>query len=164
MLSRERVGAMITPQGERVLSVRLHEKCTHKEEHWERKPCGHAWCKMCKGFVNPLNKVALKGPSDIIRCNRLWHDLSSYAYPFRENHARSARLTQVMVKTLGQSRVAPPEDVKYSKHHDMLVDQVFTRKKQEAKKREAFVNHYAPNCRTCSYAQAQYNKRSMTAP
>ena len=42
-----------------------------------------------------------------------------------------------MVETLGQTRVAPPEDVKFSKHHDMLLNHVFERKKQEAKKLRA---------------------------
>ena len=69
-----------------------------------------------------------------------------------------------MIKTFGAEHVAPPEDIKFSKQHDMLQNWVFERKKQEAKKREALVNHYAPNCRTFTYAQAQYMKRSMSAP
>ena len=46
-VSEDRAGYLLSEHGERVLSVRLHEKCDHKEDHWERKPCGHVWCRMC---------------------------------------------------------------------------------------------------------------------
>ena len=63
-------GYLLDEHGERVLSLRLHDKCSHKEERWERKPCGHCWCKMCNGFVHPATRVALKGLTDVIKCSR----------------------------------------------------------------------------------------------
>ena len=33
--SAKRAGYVVNDQGERVLSVRLHEKCDHAEDHWE---------------------------------------------------------------------------------------------------------------------------------
>ena len=85
--SEEPAGYVVTDHGEKVLSVRLHDKCEHKEDMWERKPCGHCWCKMCNGFVHPGTRVALKGPTDVIKCNRRWHQLKEYKYLFRENCA-----------------------------------------------------------------------------
>ena len=60
--------------------------------------------------------------------------------------------------------MAPPEDISYSPWHDILNDKVYERKKKEAKDRVCFSNHYAPRCATFTYAQAQYQQRSMDAP
>ena len=59
-VSDQRAGYVLDEHGERVLSVRLHERCDHNEDHWIRKPCGHAWCRMCNGYVHPGTRVALK--------------------------------------------------------------------------------------------------------
>ena len=155
---------MVNDQGERVLSVRLHERCEHKEEHWELKTCGHVWCRMCNGHVHPGTRVALKGVTDIVKCNRKWHKLDEYLYLFRENCAGSANLTAAMKAALGARRVAPPEDLLYSPTHDILNDKVYERKKKEAKDRVCFANQDAPRCATFTYAQAQYQQRSMDAP
>ena len=110
-VAAERAGYLLNEYGERVLSVRLHEKCEHKEDHWQRKPCGHVWCRMCNGHVHPGTRVALKGPTDVVKCNRKWHKLHEYQYLFRENCAGSARLTTAMKESLGAKRVAPLEDI-----------------------------------------------------
>jgi hypothetical protein len=60
-VSDSRAAYLVNEQGERVLSVRLHDKCEHKEDHWERKTCGHVWCNMCNGHVHPGTRVALRG-------------------------------------------------------------------------------------------------------
>ena len=73
-------------------------------------------------------------------------------------------MTTMVAKALGANRVAPPEDILYSKEHDILQNKVYDRKKKEAKDRTAFCNHYAPRCATFTYAQAQYQQRSMEAP
>ena len=61
-----------------------------------------------------------------------------------------------MKEALGAPRVAPPEDISFSKAHDLLEDRVYEQKKKEAKDRDCFLNHYAPNCQTFSYVQAQH--------
>ena len=148
-----------------MLSVRLHQRCDHKEEHWERKKCGHCWCRMCSGHVHPITRVALKGPSDVVRCNRRWHQLKDYRYLFRENCAGTGVLSAAVARAIGASKVAPPEDIKIDPETmDLLSDKVFERKKKEAKDRVCFLNHYAPNCRTFSMAQAQYQQRTMEEP
>ena len=162
--SNARAGVVLGDRGERVLSVRLHDKCEHEQIHWEWKTCGHVWCKMCNGFVHPGSKVSLKGPADVIKCNRKWHVLTDYKHIFRENTAGSGRLTIAMRKALGDDLVAPPEDILYSPTHDLLKDKVYERKKKEAKDRDTFLNHYAPKCSTFTYAQAQYQQRSMEHP
>ena len=67
----------------------------------------------------------MKGPTDVVKCNRKWHRLDDYEYLFRENCAGSGRLTEAMRKALGDKRVAPPEDLLYSKLHDILNDRVY---------------------------------------
>ena len=111
--------------GERILSVRLHDKCEHRDEMWERKPCGHVWCKMCNGHVHPGTRVSLKGLTDVVQCNRKWHRLNEYEFLFVENCAGSARLTHSIKKRLGAERVAPPEDLLYGKQYDLLDDKVY---------------------------------------
>ena len=44
-------------------------------------------------------------------------------------------MTAAVKKELGDSRVAPPEDVAYSPLHDLLANAVYERKKKEAKKK-----------------------------
>ena len=144
--SPARAGFVLNEEGERVLSVRLHEKCDHKEEHWDRKKCGHCWCRMCNGFVHPGTRVSLKGPTDVVTCNRKWHQFGEYKYLFRENCAGSARLTQAMRRVLPKGKVAPAEDVSYDPTFDLLNDKVYERKKKEAKERDCFASHYAPTC------------------
>ena len=51
--AKEPAGYLLGERGERILSVRLHDKCEHDDKMWERKPCGHVWCKMCNGHVHP---------------------------------------------------------------------------------------------------------------
>ena len=68
--AEERAGYLVNEHGERILSVRLHDKFERSEEHWERK--------RCNGYVHPGTRVALKGPTDIVRCNRRWHQLDQY--------------------------------------------------------------------------------------
>ena len=80
--SSDRAGCLLNEHGEKVLSVRLHEKCDHKADHWERKTCGHVWCKMCNGHGHPGTRVALKGVTDIVKCSRKWHKLDEYQYSF----------------------------------------------------------------------------------
>ena len=89
--------------------------------------------EICNGFVHPVARVGLKGPNDIIKCNRNWHRLGSYTYLFRENCAGSGRLTTSVQRALGNKRVAPPEDILYGKEYDILNDAVYARKKKEAK-------------------------------
>jgi len=81
--------------------------------------------------------------------------------------AGSHRLTDAVKAALrrqGDGRVAPPEDVLYGPSFDLLNPKVYERKKKEAKQRECFLNHYAPVCRKFTYAQGQYQQRSMEAP
>ena len=47
--SRKEVGYLCTEHGEKVLSVRLYDHCTHEQTHWVTKSYGHAWCKTCGG-------------------------------------------------------------------------------------------------------------------
>ena len=127
-LSRKRAeredgpGYVVTEHMERVRSVRLHDKCSHSEEHWQRMACGHCWCRMCNGWVHPGTKVALKGPTDLVKCNRQWHQLDWYAYLFRENCVGSARLSTAFRKAVGAKRVAPPEDLKDGQQYNLLND------------------------------------------
>merc|ERR1712026_148311 len=69
-----------------------------------------------------------------------------------------------MEKEFGRKRIAPPEDIRYGPQFDLLDNKVYARKKKEAKGRECFINLYAPNCGSLTYAQAQHNQRSMIAP
>ena len=107
----DREGYLRGASGEKILSVRVHDQCNHPSQHWEPRSCGHVWCKMCNGFVHPGTKVALKGPVDVIRCNRHFDDFGKYDFLFKECNAGSANLTKTMRKALGKERVAPPEDI-----------------------------------------------------
>ena len=72
-LAREKARGSVQPvgwlrgvEGEPALSVRLNQKCEHPETQWTRRPCGHAHCRMCDGFVHPVSRVALSGPGPVI--------------------------------------------------------------------------------------------------
>ena len=100
----------------------------------------------------------------MIQCNRLWDQLSKYEHLFGEMFAGSARLTAAMRKALGGAAVRAPRDKKYGDQWDLLQDRVYETMKKEVKDRKVFYEHYSPVCTTFTYAQAQYQQRSMTAP
>ena len=81
-------GYTLAENGERVLAVRLHEKCSHPQDQWARRPCGHCWCKLCQGWVHLGTQVVLKGAHGVIANNRLWHRFNDYEFLFRETGAR----------------------------------------------------------------------------
>ncbi|MCP4241114.1 MAG: hypothetical protein GY772_11185 [bacterium] len=90
--------------------------------------------------------------------------MSGYQYLFGENCAGSAVLTKAVARELGSARVRAPRDKKYGPGFDLLDDRVFGQAQAEVKARLVFYEHYAPTCSTFTYAQAQYQQRSMAAP
>ena len=114
---------------ERALSVRLNEKCQGEPHHkfWKRLACGHVFCAHCDGHVCPNTLVALKGPGPIVKCNRLPKGVENYDFLFRENYAGSRRLTDAMIKELGNKRVDDPLDIKFSPDHDRSLCRVCER-------------------------------------
>jgi hypothetical protein len=69
-----------------------------------------------------------------------------------------------MQRALGESKVAEPIDVKWGPHHDITDIRVYALRKQEAKKRIIYYNHYAPRCSSFSKAQRKYMERTKEAP
>ena len=65
----ERTGVISGEQGERVLLVKLNDSCEHDSNQWVETDCGHVWCPMYDGFVDPMVRTALKGAGPIISCN-----------------------------------------------------------------------------------------------
>ena len=76
--------------------VKLNDSCPHSEGKWKDLPCGHRWCELCGGYVDPVTRVALNDGGPIITCNRKKRPWKEYEYIFREWFAGSARLSQAM--------------------------------------------------------------------
>ena len=82
VLSDQPVG-WVYNDNERVLSVKLHDTCSHPLEQLEAKGCGHMWCSLRDGWVHPGIRVVLKGSGGIVKNNRKLHDVRSYTYLLR---------------------------------------------------------------------------------
>ena len=79
-------GVLYTEEDEPVLAVKLKDHCPHGSGAWaEPDACGHVFCKMCDGYVDPVSLVVLKGPGPIVKCNRRPKPLSSYKFFFKEH-------------------------------------------------------------------------------
>ena len=63
-------GTFLGENEERVLVVKLHDKCTCSTEAWEDKSCGHPFCTVCGGHVHPISRVLVKGAQATVSCNR----------------------------------------------------------------------------------------------
>ena len=71
--------------GDRALSVRLTNRCPPHHAHMmEPRACGHTWCRLCDGFVDPITMNVLEGPGPIIKCNRYPRKLEKYDFLFKE--------------------------------------------------------------------------------
>ena len=50
-------GTFVGENDERVLVVRLHDKCQCPEEVWEPRDCGHPYCTIRAGHVHPFQEL-----------------------------------------------------------------------------------------------------------
>ena len=57
--SKERAGFIQGARGQRILSVRVNDHCEHDQSNYERRPCGHCYCRLCDGFVDPKKRTCL---------------------------------------------------------------------------------------------------------
>ena len=92
----------------------------------------------------------MQGPGPIIKCNR--KPKKEYKYFFRETFCGSENLTRACIERLGKKKVEEGLDILKGEHHDMLDKRVYDREKVRIKDRECYLEHFSPNCRTCSKA------------
>ena len=97
-------------RGEPVYSLRLNRLCDHDDRRKSRKACGHVWCAMCDGYVDPVAGTAISGPGPIIKCNRRHREWGEYEFLFGESFAGSAVLTDAMGRALPPGKVRDPRD------------------------------------------------------
>ena len=152
MTSAKPGGTFTDENNERVLVVRLHDKCGCAEEAWEKRDCGHPYCTICAGHVHPVTRVTLKGAEPTVSCNRVRQ--SEYEFVFREAFAGSEHLTKAMKTKFGR-RVEEATDIIKGPQHDMREKWVYEREKKRVKSRCTMIDHWSPNCRTASRANRQ---------
>ena len=98
--SSEKAGIIQGAKGQRILSVRVSDHCEHDPADYERRPCGHCYCRNCDGFVDPKRKTTLRSPGAVITCNRKPKPWAEYDHLFGENMAGSCALTRAMIAEL----------------------------------------------------------------
>ena len=64
--------------------------------------CGHWWCDVCAGYVDPNTRVLFSKPNPTVWCNRRPNALKSYTQLFVEIGSDKPRLTDAV------KRVIPP--------------------------------------------------------
>ena len=163
-LSSEPCVSYLNTRGEPVYSLRLNRLRDHADRHKSRKACGHLWCAMCDGYVDPVAGTAVAGPGPIIKCNRRRREWGEYEFLFGESFAGSAVLTEAMVRALPSGKVRDPRDRLYDLSCDLLDKRVYERAKKEAKERTCFYDHYSPPCETFTAALRGMRGRSIDQP
>ena len=79
----ESAGWIENTGGEKVLSVKLSDRCNCDSQAWTKTTCGHHFCTLCNGYVCSASRVALKGAGPIIECNR--KPMKDYEQMFMEH-------------------------------------------------------------------------------
>ena len=102
---------------------------------------------MCGGYAY---QGGLKGPTGIVKCNRLWHDLANYEFHFRESNSTTGILAKVVRRAAGALVRVAPSERDTDRFGNLADDRVYQRRKKEAKDRLVFLSHYAPPYRTCA--------------
>ena len=151
--STDKVATYVDEDNERVCAVKLTTKCEHDPTSWSPQKCGHNWCEMCQGHVDPVSKVVLTSAGPIVTCNRL--PRSEYTYLFREGMAGSEHLTQAMQRKFGKNAIEEASDIIKGPDHDLRTKWVYEREKKRVKSRQCLIDHWSPNCRTASRANRQ---------
>ena len=54
-------GVITGTAGEKVMLVKLNDSCTHDSQGWKETDCGHVFCPMCDGHLDPMTRIALNG-------------------------------------------------------------------------------------------------------
>ena len=84
MASEEDAGCFRNSGGERVLSIRLADRCPHALETRKTMACGHDWCAVCRGYVHAKTNACVKAAHPVVENNRGWYDLTKYDFYFQE--------------------------------------------------------------------------------
>ena len=133
-------------EGEKVLSVRSSTRCPPSHAPTQtRAACGHGWCPVCSGFVDPTTRVIFSRPNPTITCNRKPQPWESYALLFRETGCGREHFTTCMKKALGASRVVAFRNLyKLKEWENLMTPSGWDRVKKEAKERKVLFEHYSP--------------------
>ena len=106
------VGLMLDENGDRILSVRSSVRCRPEHQPSYRKTaCGHAWCTVCAGYVDPETRVRFSQPDPTVFCNRRPNPQADYKFLFGEVGVGTPRLTYAMATALGSRKVAKYRDI-----------------------------------------------------
>ena len=89
---RSTVGLGVGEDCERVLAVKMSDKCPHGETNWSRTSCGHSWCAKCQGWIDPGTRVGISAATPVVSCNRRPQPAQDYPLAFTEMSNGPARL------------------------------------------------------------------------
>ena len=65
--------------GERVLAIKGNAHCCRGHEpEWQKSSCGHHYCGICAGYVDPATLVVMGKPRATVWCNRRPMALDTY--------------------------------------------------------------------------------------
>ena len=82
--SSQRTGWFESDKREPILSVRMNHKCDHDPVSFIQRACGHHFCAVCNGHVDPFTKNVAQGESPVIGCNRQLQHREKYNVFFQE--------------------------------------------------------------------------------
>lgn len=138
--------------GNRKISIRLGEKCTHPPERRTKQKCGHDWCPRCQGYVHPVTNIAQIGPGPIIDCNRRRQPEADCETLFGEYIAEGNEgLPSEALKHYPNNKVrpkrvlgAPPANIKAGKFV-IKTREGYDKVKQQVKSRDCWYEHFEPS-------------------
>ena len=145
--SEEKVGWSRDGRGEVVLAVKSSVKCRREHERsWTKTSCGHVYCTVCSGYVEPTSMVTFCKPKPTVWCNRKPNPKASYEYLFAEVGCDRPRLTEAVQRVLRGTKVAKFADMKSGAKWfaDMRTKLGWDRVKVAAKARTVLFTHFSP--------------------
>ena len=108
--SSSRAGLMLHERNP-ILAVKSSVKCPSSHERKrQRTSCGHLYCEVCAGYVDPATRVLFSKPSPTAWCNRKPAPRSHYEYWLAEHGCGRPRLLQFDQRSsrgIPKARIAP---------------------------------------------------------
>ena len=80
----QRTGWFESEKREPILSVRMSHKCDHDPINFIQRACGHHFCAVCNGHVDPFTKNVAQGEYPVVGCNRQLQHRERYSILFQE--------------------------------------------------------------------------------
>ena len=145
--SQEPAGFYRNRDGCRVLAIKSGARCSEQHRKTLKKSfCGHHWCSVCHGYVDPNTLVLLGAkPNVTVWCNRKTAPRENYDLFFFEASVGDPLLTESMARVIPKAKILKRQDLRNpTRDFDLKTKHGWDRAKILAKSRTIMYQHFSP--------------------